>query len=311
MTNLLNCKRIFLALTTRCNVHCEKCWRTETCQPGEDISSHVLQKFFTIFSQYNGSIFIGSGESTITDKLESFVNWLNESKATAVILTNGKRLLTLSDKYFSKKLKWGVTFDGFYNSELENFQFGVNIEEIKENVRIVKKTYPQAHVYLNYTLTTKNAQSLLRFMEFGKECNIKEIYITPLKGFVDFNEEKIIPFIPNLEETNVRLIIGEAISFAEQNKIRINNPFEELAFVGCKVRSVSPIIHVNGDVLFCYDREDIIVGSLLDDYIFQKFSDCVDQREIICAVCSVRQKKIRDDRGLYYRWYFSPKEVKA
>jgi len=175
MTNLVDCRRIYLAITSKCNIRCEKCWRREIHDNGKDITDDVLQRVFVIFSQYNGTFFLGTGENSSAKQLDPFIDWINNSRANAVILTNGTNLCNLDNKHFSKKVKWGVTFDGFYNNELVGFQYGLNIEKIKNEIRVIRSDKPDSHFYLNYTLTKMNITSLVAFINFAIEINISEI----------------------------------------------------------------------------------------------------------------------------------------
>lgn len=298
-------KTVFLSLTTRCDVYCEKCWRRKVFGTGKDVSSEVLQKFFDSFKDYEGVVNLGSGENTICSHLNEFVDWANASKCRAVILSTGKNLDKLSNECFTSKIKWGITLDGFYNKDIKGLQHGIDLEKVKDNIRLIKSKYKDANMYLNYTLTNTNIESLIPYIRFADELNIKEVYVTPIKAFEGFNEDIIIPQLIDFNDLKTNEILDNAVEFAKSVNIDLTIPRGNKPFTPCyKENRTSPIIDVEGNVYFCYGKENTSIGSIFDEDIWSKFSKIKNGLKCSqndspgwCEKCS---SKYKSEKGLFY-----------
>lgn len=145
-----NANNVFLSLTTRCNIRCEKCWRFDIFGNGHDAKNEVLEKFFELFYNYKGRVIIGSGENLISKGIEKYINWATLNSIKTTILTNGLVFNKFFEKpkFFSQNIKWGLTMDGFYNQEINNLQTGLDIEKVKNNIVEIKKDIQILHFIL-------------------------------------------------------------------------------------------------------------------------------------------------------------------
>lgn len=299
-------KTIFLSLTTRCDIYCEKCWRRKVFGGGKDISSEVLYRFFKLMKDESINIILGSGENTICSQLETYIDWISTTNNTTTILTTGKNLNKIDhEKYYSNKIKWGITFDGFYNEDIKNMQYGIDLQEVKKNIKYIKKKYKNANMYLNYTLTSSNIDSLKEFIDFAKEVSISEVYITPIKAFDNFNEDKIIPVLVNLDSEEVIEKLRLFSDYGKTKDILLRIPKRDKEFITClKTSKPSPIIDIDGNVSFCYGRENTPIGNIFDDNIWEVHNKLLNALNSLentnqywCSKCS---SKIKSDKGLYF-----------
>ena len=135
-------KNIFVVLTYKCNAFCQKCITRYNRFRNQSMSvedSRRLANWF-IDNNYSGTINMGSGESLLYEELPDFVEKILTGlpNVSFRILSNGKLFTSrLPAILFSPRVNWGITLDGFCNSDLDNLQQGIDIEVIKENIASV------------------------------------------------------------------------------------------------------------------------------------------------------------------------------
>lgn len=266
---MLNSKTIFLNLTTRCNLKCAKCWRSQVWGKGQDIDKDVLDKFLNVFANYEGTIIVGSGENLICQYLDTFIDWVVDNNIKTTILTTALKFDKFIDKpeYFKPNIEWGVTMDGFQDGQLAPIQKGMKIERVKENLRCIKNRYPDASFYINYTHTTINLKDTIPMIHFASELGIKSFYITQLKLFEGLDDSITKHLVNDINSEEFRVTMQEAHATTKNMGIKFYAPESQkrkLCFDSHRTNH-SPIIDVNGDISFCYGRDDTIIGNLLDD----------------------------------------------
>ncbi len=293
---MLNSKSIFLSLTTRCNLKCAKCWRSQVWGRGQDIDKGVLDKFLNIFADYKGTIIVGSGENLICRHLDAFICWVVENNIKTTILTTALKFDKFIDKseYFRPNIEWGVTMDGFQDEQVSMIQQGMKIERVKNNLKNIKKRYPNASLYINYTHTNLNLKDTIPMIHFAGALGIKSVYVTQLKLFEGLDDSITKYLVNDVNSDEFRGVMKEAHETAQKMGIDFYAPLSpkcKHCFDSMQTHH-SPIIDVNGDISFCYGRDDTIIGNLLDDdghaiwrqYLIDLNAD-QDKRQAWCSQC--------------------------
>jgi len=281
---MIDSKQIFLTLTTKCNVRCKKCYLPKD----KEMSLEVLERTLSILKNFKDQLFIGSGENLIYPYLDHFLTWLNKptTLSNALILTNGLLLKKDREILFGPKVKWGVTLDGFQQEEITSIQPNFNLETVKQNIKSIKKHYPHQKFYLNYTLTSKNADSLPRFIQFAGECEISEVYVTQLRVFEGTDIALLADFVPDISSSKIQDLLNEARQLSSQFGISLTLPQAKLHY-RCQQK---PIITVEGEVAYCLGRETSYIGTVWDNDIWENWTNL--NKEIMnydshkwCAYC--------------------------
>jgi len=304
---MTNRNMIFLSLTTRCNIRCEKCWRFDVFGAGKDAQPEVLNRFKELFSNYKGKVIIGSGENLISKGLNDYIEWSVKNNIQTTILTNGLKFDKFIDKpnFFSENITWGLTMDGFYNNELDTLQIGMDIEKVKNNIIQIKDKYPKASFYLNITHTKNNLNSTYKLIEFANQLNIKQIYITQLKLFEGLDDSVTKHQVNDFKSKEFLEIMDNAEKLAKEYKINFYAPLESKSR-NCfdNTKSLSPIIHGNGNIMFCYGRDGSTLGNIQnkkDESVwkdhFDKLTNSQEERDKWCKECNVSETS---ERGYYY-----------
>lgn len=267
---MINAKTIFLNLTTRCNLKCAKCWRSSSWGKGDDIDSVTLQKFKELFYNFQGTVIIGSGENLIAKHLDEYIRWAVENKIKTTILTTGLKFdkFIENNLYFNPVIKWGVTLDGFTQDQVKDIQKGMVISRVKKNLFLIKDRYPNSNFYINVTHTKSNLIDTISFIELAKKLKINEVYFTQLKLFKDLDDSKTKNLRNDINDVFFIEQIEKAKAFAKKNNIKIQAPLqqkERKCFENRTKISFTPIIDINGDVSFCYGRNDYIVGNIISN----------------------------------------------
>lgn len=272
-------KNIFIALTYRCNAFCKKCMTRYHVNRNIEMSKENLNRFFELLKKndFKGMISVGTGEPLLYSDIDYFVyNVLNVNDQVKLrLLTNGMLLSENNvSKLFSKRCKWGVTMDAFYQNTLDGLQVGVDIEKVKYNVTSVAKRYGGSQMYLNFTVYNDNIDEMLPFCKFAIKNGVRDVYFTELKIFSGYEREleaHRVVHDEHFKETVLlikKFLIQNGIS---TSGINFDNKVQRLKCY--ESNKASPIIDVDGRVTFCSGREDVFVGNILDDDIEEKWLD--------------------------------------
>ncbi|MGL1124764.1 radical SAM protein [Vibrio vulnificus] len=305
---MLDSNAIFLNLTTRCNLKCAKCWRSQVWGKGQDIDKDVLDKFMNRYANYKGRIIVGSGENLICQHLEYFIDWVNENGIDATILTTALKFDKFIDKknFFTKNLQWGVTMDGFQQHQVTSIQKGMNIERVKNNLKLIKGKYEDANFYINYTHTKLNLEDTISLINFSSSLNINKFYITQLKLFEGLDDSITKDVKNDFDCEEFQKTMSDAEEVAKEKGIYLYAPLTQRnrKCFDCKEKRFSQIIDVNGDIGFCYGRDDKIIGNILDDngesvwdeHLAELLNNSEKQKEW-CSLCHATKT---NENGYFY-----------
>ena len=293
MSGLFVGKGIFVALTYKCNAVCKKCMTRCHKNRNAEMPESLLKVLFTRLrdSGFQGVVSVGSGEPLLYGRLGYFISSILSinSNISLRILSNGANFhKDLPQNFFDNRIKWGITLDAFTQENLSGFQYGIDIERVKDNVRGVVAGHGPECMYLNYTLNSKNYHELPEFCRFAAELGVREVYATELKVYEGF-EERLESFrLPRNDEVLAVLRESEGVLRSAEisdRGIQIYSPPVKFA---CFMRGRAyPVIDVDGSVSLCSGREDIYAGNIADDNIavaWEEMCRAVNPSEF-CRMC--------------------------
>ncbi len=286
-------KNIFIALTYKCNAFCRKCitrynrFRNQSMQRSDCRRLAEL----LIANHFSGIINLGSGESLLYDELPTFVERvLSELPQVRFrILTNGMLFSSrLPAFFFSPRIIWGITLDGFCNADLQHLQQGVDVETVKHNIISVCKAGFASNLYLNYTLNKQNIRSLKAYIDFANEIGVPKIYVTEMKifkGFKDLDRYRL-----SQEDKNAVISLRQ---YAEKMPFKVVSFDTERDLAHRKnclqlKGRISPIIDLDCSLTFCSGQEDRFLGSIFEADTLTKWSALL--------------KKLQADNTLAAKW---------
>ena len=275
-------KNIFIALTYKCNAFCQKCITRYNRFRNQSMQQEDCKRLaeLLIKNQFSGIINLGSGESLLYDELPNFVErLLHELPYVRFrILSNG---MLFSDRlpafFFSPRITWGITLDGFCNADLLNLQHGVDVETVKENIKSVCKAGFAGNLYLNYTLNNQNLQSLKPYIDFADMLRVPSLYVTEMKIYKGFRDLD-----------RYRLSNEDLIFVDQMRKYAEKFPFK-LIFFDTKCdwsrqryclkweNKISPVIDADCTVSFCSGQEDKILGSIFKPVTLKKWNSLLEK----------------------------------
>ena len=281
LENFFSSKNLFIALTYQCNAFCEKCitrYNRFRNQFMTQENCHKLVKFL-VENNYAGTINLGSGESLTYEFLPYFVESLlkNLPGVKFRILSNGMLLSSkLQHFFFSTRITWGITFDGFDNSELVNLQKGVDVETVKSNIESVCNAGFSRNLYLNYTMNNRNIKSLKAYIDFANAMNIPRLFTTEMKIYESFKKlDKYRLSESDIENIKELKHYAKSLNFENVYFDKIDTRHDsDKCFV--KKGLVSPIIDMDCSVAFCYGQEDKFLGNIFNPNTIEKWYSLVE-----------------------------------
>lgn len=311
-TGLFKNKNIYIALTYKCNAKCQKCLTRYHINRGSEMSPKMIDVIYTRLceSNYQGMVSVGSGEPILYPYLEYFIEKilsLNDNVHLR-LLTNGQAFTTdLPVVCYNRRCKWGVTMDGFVQTDLIGLQEHVSIETVKKNIISVVETYGSDCLYLNFTLNNRNYRSLIDYCKFALSLNIPEIYVTELKIYEGYNSTLNKYRLCRNNE------VYETLRYAKQllSDNGISSPSFNIDSLPWKnqcyfANRANPVIDVDGTVTFCGGHEDLYVGNIQDPDIEKKWimfaEQLISDNVLWCEHCH--------DRILPNGLYSLPKTIK-
>ena len=302
-----NNKGLFVALTYKCTAVCKKCITRYHKFVNKEMMYDTMDSLIKFLEEinYSGVINLGSGEPLIYPYIEEFLDRvlaINE-KVNIRLLTNGVLFNYEKCKKWigNERVTFGVTFDGFYQEELEGLQHGVDIEKVKQQIKSISLNEKKLNIYLNYTVHKKNKPSISDFVKFASEVGIQEVYFTNLKkiGGVEAIIDTVI-----LSKNDMELLNKELLNLCkEYPKIKIYIPETDVKenWFCWKKGKANPIIDIDGTVTFCVGREDGYVGNIVDEDLLTKWEHKYTELEqdVQCAKRWCKQCCGRKTQGEY------------
>jgi sulfatase maturation enzyme AslB (radical SAM superfamily) len=235
--------------------------------------------------------------------------WSRHCNGQIYILTTG---LLLRDYYVrlfahNPNITIQVTFDGFSQSDIAHLMW-INLHLVKQRVIEAAKSL---NIVLNYTLHTKNIDSIGSLIEFAVRSNIRVLYISKLLVYrscvdaignyaIDIEspavQDKLIGFKQRGEALGLQIILP---------KQRLAVDTDEQLVKHCRrIGGANPIVHADGRVSICWGREDLFIGQLphqslcdiLRSELFGNLMALLSQGRLAthCQECLIRFNSKRD-----------------
>jgi len=270
-------KNIYIALTYKCNAECQKCLTRHHINRESEMSPRMIDVICAKLSDanYQGMVSVGSGEPILYPYLEHFIEEIlsMNDNVHLRLLTNGQAFTTdLPVVCYDRRCKWGVTMDGFVQTDLIGLQEHVSIEAVKKNIISVVESYGSDFLYLNFTLNNQNYRSLIDYCKFALSLNISEIYVTELKIYEGYNTALSKYRLCRNED------VYETLRYCKQllSDNGISSPSFNIDSLPRKnkcyfANRANPVIDVDGTVTFCSGHEDIYIGNIQDSDIEKKW----------------------------------------
>lgn len=281
LENFFSSKNLFIALTYQCNAFCEKCITRYNRFRNQSMTQENCHRLvdFLIENAYSGTINLGSGESLTYEYLPYFVENILKylPNVRFRILSNGMIFSSKLPKiFFSPRITWGITFDGFDNSELENLQKGVDVEVVKRNIESVCNAGFSQNLYLNYTMNNRNIKSMKAYIDFASKLNIPRLFTTEMKIYEGFKYLDRYRLSENdIKSINELKKYAESLSFETVYFDKTEGQYDK---VKCFLKKglVSPIIDMDCSLAFCYGQEDKLLGNIFDLKTIEKWNFLVE-----------------------------------
>ena len=248
-----------------------------------------------IMNHFSGTISLGTGEPLMYEGLPSFVeavlNGLPDVRFR--ILSNGMKFSkSLPSIFFSSRVLWGITLDGFHNAELHSLQDGVDVDTVKDNITGVCEAGFADHLYLNYTLNNQNVGSLKEYIDFAHRMGIPNLYVTRMKIYEGFKFlDKFRLSETDKERVDILRRYAEALPFRKIAFDSESNNSRKGRCLQSKCR-VSPVIDMDCALAFCSGQEDRFLGCIFDvntirkwDAMYERLSVHPAMAEQWCARC--------------------------
>lgn len=296
-------KNIFVVLTYKCNAFCQKCITRYNRFRNQSMLKEDCRRLANLFveNHYSGTINMGSGESLLYAELPNFVGRILNGLPDVDfrILSNGTLFSTrLPSILFSPRVKWGITLDGYYNTDIMNLQKGVDIEVVKKNITLVCNAGFAENLYLNYTLNNQNINSLKAYIDFASSMGVPDLYVTEMKVFKKFtNLDRYRLSAKDREQAIEILEYAKTLAFRTVGSDLNRDQTLPKRCFKCK-ENVSPIIDLNGMVTFCSGQEDAFVGNIFNpntlvkwNEMLEKMSSDVSVAEKWCSRCFAKIDK--------------------
>lgn len=234
---------------------------------------------FLIENKYSRTVNLGSGESLTYEYLSYFIESLLKKLPDLKfrILTNGMLLSSdLPNYYFSPRITWGITLDGFYNSDLINLQKGVDIEIVKKNIETICKAGFSKNLYLNYTMNNQNINSLKDFIDFANQWKIPSLYTTEMKIYEEFKH--LDKYRLSKDDLSIIKDLNNYANSLQFQSVYFDtieiSPERNKCFL--KGGGVSPIIDMDCSLAFCYGQEDKLLGNLFEPETIERWNTLFD-----------------------------------
>lgn len=234
---------------------------------------------FLIENNYSGTINLGSGESLTYEYLPYFIESLliHLPELKFRILTNGMLLSSeLPGYYFSPNITWGITLDGFFNSDLVNLQKGIDVEIVKKNIEGICNAGFSQNLYLNYTMNNQNIKSLKDYIDFAVQMKIPRLYTTEMKIYEGFKH--LDKYRLSKEDLEIVKDLNKYANSLQFNSVYFDTvePPQEKNKCFLKKGRLSPIIDMDCSLAFCYGQEDKFLGNIFDANTIEKWNSLAE-----------------------------------
>jgi len=174
-------KKIYLELTSRCNLNCAMCYRNTWDNVAGDMEENLLEKLATEVPEEAGIVFAGIGEPTIARHFRRAVELFKEHPLE--ITTNGviaKDTLPLVLEHFQRMIiSVDATGDAYYHLRKTDFQ---RVKETLEAVKRFKAEKGTKHPAIDFAfvLSRANKETIYDVIDTAAAYNVDRILVSHL-----------------------------------------------------------------------------------------------------------------------------------
>ncbi len=174
-------KKIYLELTSRCNLSCDMCYRNTWDNVAGDMDEKLLEKLKEEIPAGTDIVFAGIGEPTIARHFRRAVELFSDHPLE--ITTNGvidKKTLPFVLKHFRRMIiSVDATGDAYYHLRKTDFQ---KVKETLEAVRRFKKEEETKYPFIDFALvlSRSNKEKIYDVIDTAAEYGIDRILVSHL-----------------------------------------------------------------------------------------------------------------------------------
>lgn len=262
-------KKIYLELTTRCNLKCPMCYRNSWSTIEQDMTTETIDNLYEQIKGMNleSIVFAGIGEPTHSKNFEYAVskfkdfnleittNGIIDHKKTDILLTHFNNIIISVD---------GINED-FYKMRLTSFK---DLERTLKQIYKHKKNYRTKipNVDFAFVLTKDNKDTIYGVIDTAKRYDATRILITHLLPQSEDQKDNI--FYTRYENTEGMEYISKVNNYSYfGNRVIVVFPYMQIKTERSCPFIVNDYTYIDylGNVIPCYRY-----GNDYDEYVFGK-----------------------------------------
>ena len=237
-------KRLIATLSTKCNSKCIMC---EVVRTKWDMPQKTIDEIKNLLP-YLRSVNWQGGEVLLLDNFyELFLESLKNKSLKQTIVSNG---MLLNDKWIDAltdaDIEFTISIDGLNKEIYEKIRYGSKYDVLLKNIRklneVRKKKHSKLKLKMHTVIMRSNYKDTDKFIDFANEYNFDIVYMMPIWGGQQI-EENI--YIEN--NLNIMSELSDKISIAEQKARDYNIEFFHSIPVTKKEEVINKIVLENKD----------------------------------------------------------------
>lgn len=298
-----------LMLTYHCNMSCAMCGQVYSKRRIKEYAYLPLEMIKSQIEECHDlkSVYLFGGEPLLYPDFDELVKYLYEKKLTIIITTNGLEINKHIDSIVNYVTDISISIDSNIKADFESIRSKNTYDKVMNNYRLLleecKKRNSNLQIGLNIVIMKENCRYLSELNEcfykdvdkinrinyevpitinsyvgekyqkicdgqFGVKADSWTWFCNKLKKFTKEEIDKIEKAVRKLKEYPKVTFLAPASDLKKflLNEENISNPTCRFSYHSC---SILP----NGDVTFCVDFPDYILGSICTDNIVSIFDN--------------------------------------
>lgn len=298
-----------LMLTYYCNMSCAMCGQVYSKRR---VKEYAYLSFEMIKRQIENckdlkSVYLFGGEPLLYPEFDELVKYLYEKKLTVIMTTNGLELHKHMDSILNYVTDISISIDSNIKADFEKIRSKNTYEKVMDNYKLLLEEYKKRNsnlqIGLNIVITKENCRYLSELNEyfhkhidkinrinyeapitinqcvgeeyqkicdrqFGMKADSWTWFCNKIENFTNEEIDIIEQAVRKLKESPKVTFLAPASGLRKflMNDENISNPTCRFSYHSC---SILP----NGDVTFCVDFPDYILGSICSDNIISIFDN--------------------------------------
>lgn len=221
-------ERIYIELTTRCNLNCKICYRRSWKEKEQDLEFSLLAKIFEEIKDkpIKEVVLGGIGEPLIYSYIYEAINLFSNFNLT--ITTNGTLLQDkkLAQLILDKVTKLVVSIDGSFETfeKIRNFPLTQILETLKYINNLKNKETPL--ICVEFVLFEDNKEEIYKVLDLLSPLNIHQFMISQFLPQTEDNRDKILYKLYG--NTQLKKFFDDVWRYAFKKGVKIIFPKVEL-----------------------------------------------------------------------------------